>query len=188
MTREDWLFQFTQAARPIFASAGFPLPEIIRASIGFCSTGRKSKRIGECWQSEASADGAFEIFIVPQLQSDSSRIADILTHELCHAATPGAKHGKVFKQCATALGLEGKMTATTAGASWHAWADAVLATLGPLPGADLADGTPPRKVQTTRMLKAQCGDCSLTFRLSRAWAERATRCPDAQCGGIVKLT
>ena len=89
-------------------------------TIGFTSAGQRGKRIGECWSDLASADGAFEIFIVPGID-DAARIAGILTHELVHAAVGlKAGHGAVFAKAARALGLEGKMTATTEGPEWDA--------------------------------------------------------------------
>jgi len=118
-TREEWLQAFVAAARPQFEAATYALPGEIRVSIGFTSGGRRGKSIGECWSREASADRHFEIFLRPTLDSDS-RIADVLTHELCHAAVGlENKHNATFKRCMKAVGLEGKATATTAGNAWH---------------------------------------------------------------------
>lgn len=184
-TREAWLQAFIAKARPIFAKAGSPLPASIRVAIGFASTGRKGKRIGECWYADSSADKHCEIFIVPSL-SDASRIADILTHELVHAALPvGAKHGPLFKALATSLGLTGKMTSTVAGEEWHRWADPIVNKLGPLPHGALMSGTSsgPKK-QNTRMLKVTCTGCGFVFRTTAKWLDGAAdlQCPDASCG------
>ena len=186
MNREQWLNAFTDKARPVFAEKKSKLPATIRCSIGWPSKGNRSKTIGECWTFAASEDGAVEIFIRPSLQSDSSRVADILTHELCHAALGiEAGHGKKFKRLASDLGLVGKMTATAAGDGWHAWADPILAALGPLPGAnlngDLAGG---KKKQTTRMIKLTCGECAWTCRTSRSMIEDSMTCPTG-CGGAL---
>lgn len=187
-SREDWLNAFTQAARPVFAAVGFPFPDKVRVSIGFPSTGRKSKRIGECWHDSASEDAHFEIFMHPGLQSDSSRIADILTHELCHTATPGDGHGKQFKACATGMGLVGKMRSTTAGPKWFEWAAPILDDLGELPGANLtgASLTGPKK-QKTNLLKQTCTDCGLTMRITAKWLNECgeLRCPDKLCDGVM---
>jgi hypothetical protein len=187
MTREDWLNRFVDHARPVFVEIGHALPANIRVAIGFCSTGRKSKRIGECWSSEASADQHFEIFIHPGLQSDTSRIADILTHELCHTAAPGDGHGKLFGRVARGVGLDGKLTATVAGANWHAWADPILAHLGPLPGADLQGAAMGRKKQATRLIKAECNECGLIFRITAKYAGLNLQCPDHDCQGQLTL-
>lgn len=189
-TREEWLNAFVQEARPQFEEAGAPIPTNVRVSIGFTSKGARSKRIGECWSDNCSADGTFEIFIVPGTESES-RIADILTHELIHAAVGlEAGHKAPFKRVAVALGLEGKMTATTAGDLWHAWADPVLMKLGKMPHAALTGGgvsTAPKK-QTTRMLKCECDCCGFTFRASNQWASvESLRCPDPACDGQVMV-
>ena len=182
VTREAWLGAFALRASPLFTAAGAPLPRNVRISIGFPSTGNKGKRIGECWGTAASADGHFEIFLTPTLASDE-RIADVLTHELVHAAAGlEAGHGKAFKRIAVALGLTGKMTATVAGAVWHAWARPIIADLGPMPGAPMASANG-RKKQTTRMIKVTCASCGCVFRLAAKWAIGPMNCPVADCGG-----
>lgn len=189
-TREAWLTEFARLARPQFKAAGRPLPKEIRCSVGFPSTGKRSLTIGECWYHENSADGHAEIFIRPSLQSNSSRVADILTHELCHAALgSGFGHGKEFKHLATSLGLTGKMTATTAGPGWHAWADPILKQLGKLPGANLGKGEElvgGKKKQTTRMLKLVCTSCDWTCRTTAAHIFDNMDCPaHERCGGHI---
>lgn len=188
LTREEWMQTFTDAARPRFEELGSPLPETIRISIGFPSTGKRSNAIGQCWYSEASDDGVCEIFIRPSLQDDSRRIAGVLVHELVHAA--GHKgHGPDFKKVATGLGLGGKMTATTETDAFYAWADPVLEQLGPFPGAKLNEGMliGGKAKQTTRMLKVECGDCGWTFRATQTRVNEMTdhtclACGDGQLG------
>lgn len=187
-TREEWLQRFTEAARPHFKKAGHKLPKRVRCSIGFPSKGKRSNVIGECWQTSATADKVHEIFIRPSLQSDTSRIADVLTHELCHAALPPQTgHGKPFKLLATSLGLTGKMTATVAGEGWHAWADPIIKELGKLPGARLGDEEliGGRKKQTTRMLKLVCSECDWTCRTSKAHIHDDMLCPIVGCDGML---
>ena len=183
-TREEWLQRFTEAARPMFKKAGHPLPKKVRTSVGFPSRGIRAKAIGECWFASAAGDNVSEIFIRPSLQDDTSRIADILTHELCHAALPeGEGHGKLFKHLATSLGLTGKMTATTAGPAWHEWADPIVKQLGRFPGAKL-DGvlSGGKKKQTTRMLKLVCTECDWTCRTTQVHIHAEMSCP-TDCGG-----
>jgi len=108
-TREAWLSAATVALRSRFATAGYPLPGKIRFAIGFPSTGRRGKRIGEHWHSTASADGTHEIYIRPD-QANPAEVLGILAHELVHSAVPlGSGHGKVFKAAALAVGLSGPM-------------------------------------------------------------------------------
>lgn len=167
-TREQWLNAFVALATPHFAAQGLAMPDKIRVSIGWPSSGIRSKTIGECWIREASGDGHAEIFVTPALK-DVERIAGVLTHELVHAVVGHeAKHGPVFKKAATSLGLEGKMTATTEGAAWEAWARPVLAELGPYPGntltGSIAGG---KKKQKARMLKLQCDTCEIVVRTTK---------------------
>lgn len=188
-TREDWLNAFTREARPIFRKAGFPIPKKVRAVVGFTSHGSKGKRIGECWDSKCSGDDTFEIFITPAI-GDPSRIADIHTHELIHAAVGlECGHKGDFVKCMKALGLIGKPTATVAGPDWDAWAKPIIKKLGKLPHAALQSGGSGQKKQNTRMLKCECQDCGFTFRTTAKWIEAAPilRCPDHLCGGDVEV-
>lgn len=189
-TREAWLNGFVNAARPQFEAVGFALPEKVRVSVGFTSTGAKSNRIGECWHDGASADGHFEIFLKPSIENDA-RMADILTHELVHAAV-GLEdgHGKLFKACARALGLTGKMTATVADEQWYVWALPILSDLGPMPYAKLEGGRSTAKPkQKTNLLRVECPTCGF---LARVTAKHVTphshlNCPVPDCVDILNV-
>lgn len=194
-SREDWLNRFVQHARPVFAAKGFPIPAKVRVSIGFTSNGAKGRAIGECWSDAASADGSFEIFIVPG-QDDGAEVAAILTHELAHAAVGlAAGHGPKFGKAARALGLVGKLTATTAGPEWDVWARPILKRMGDLPHAKLRGMSSGPKKQTTRMLKATCNACGFTVRGTKQWLcetdadgtlqQRALVCPTIVCQGVL---
>lgn len=186
MSRENWLLNFVYLSRSRFEAESAPLPENIRVSIGFPSTGVRSKTIGQCWYSGNSADGAVEIFIRPSLQDDAARIADVLTHELVHAALGAGKgHGKDFRKLATALGLEGKMTATVAGDAWRAWALPLIEGLGPFPGAALHDAgvIGGKRTQTTRYLKVTCTHCDFVARVTAKHLHSELNCPVPACGG-----
>jgi hypothetical protein len=185
-TREAWLLAATRALRTHYESAGYPLPERIRFSIGFPSTGRKGKRIGEHWHSSASADDNHEIYIRPD-QAKATDVLGILAHELVHSAVPiGSGHGKVFKAAALAVGLTGPMRSAMPGPVLAEKLAALADELGPLPhGALSIDGgksdDAPKK-QSTRMLKAECTaeGCGYTVRLARKWidAKGPPHCPE----------
>lgn len=183
-SREGWLKEATDLLRPHFQTAGHPLPEAVRFSIGFPSTGRKGKAIGEHWHSVASADEHHEIFIRAD-QSDPVRVLGILAHELTHAAVPlGSGHGPVFKKAALAVGLEGKMREALPGAVFNARLGEIAAELGPLPHGTLRldqQGDDSPKKQGTRLLKAECeaAGCGYTVRITRKWLEAvgAPCCP-----------
>jgi hypothetical protein len=178
-TREDWLNHLAELMSPWFDNLDCPLPRI-RIAIGFPSTGRRGRRIGECWDGRASEDGTFEILIRPD-QADPLEVAAILAHELVHAAVGlEAGHKAPFRSVALAIGLQGPMRSTTPGPGFIEAVRPMLEEVGPLPHARLGIGasTGPKK-QTTRMLKAECRDCGYTVRVARKWLEEvgAPHCP-----------
>lgn len=176
-TREEWLNFVMDQVRPDFKALSAPIPVKVRLSVGFTSAGYRGKRIGECWSPIASADKYAEIFIKPD-QDDAVRVAGILVHELVHAAVGHkAGHGAPFRKVAVALGLEGKMTATTEGPKFKAMIAPVLKKAGPLPHKRLNSMRNPTKKQTTRLLKVECTDCSYVVRMSaKAFAMGAPYC------------
>lgn len=169
-----------QLMRPLFEGAGAELPPF-RVTM---SLTRGKKVIGTCFDKTASADETFEILIRLD-QHEPLEVAAILAHELVHAAVGiDAGHGAAFRKVATAIGLEGKMTATRPGAAFIAAVDPVLEKVGPFPHAPLNWGarrSGPKK-QTTRQLKVQCGTCGYTCRVTSKWLDEvgAPICP---CSG-----
>lgn len=179
-TRELWTAALVEAARPVFAERGYPLPANIRATIAFTSQGWRGKRRGECWSPEASADGAVEI-MVHLCETDPVRILNILTHELCHAAQgrlagergkpkQAGGHGRIWKEVAAALDLKPAMKTNAKGKEveqwqyalgdanglWGAWAKPILEAAGAMPHAALAEFVKKEQdaaKQSTRMLK-----------------------------------
>src|SRR3970282_413591 len=123
----------------------------------------------------------FEVFISPTL-AEPVKVLDVLTHELVHA-TVGlkAKHGKLFKRCALAVGLEGKMRSTHAGDALVKLLTGHAKTLGHYPHDELEHMTTGERKQGTRLLKAECGACGYTGRVTRKWldAAGAPLCPSA---------
>lgn len=188
-TREDYLNAFIEAARPHFERVNAPLPANVRVAVGFTSRGIKGSRIGECWSSDASADGHFEIFIKPTL-TDVARVCDVLTHELIHAAVGLDKgHNAHFKRVATSLGLTGPSKATTASADWYAWALPIISSLGEMPyGALSEDGlSSARKKQTAALLKVECPVCGFLARVTKKHIAPHDHldCPVPTCDGVL---
>jgi hypothetical protein len=182
--RESWLRAAANELRPYFASCGYPLPDNIRLAIAFPSTGKKGKRLGECWHSGSSEDGAYEIFIRADI-SEPVEVLSVLVKELVHAAIPaaGVSHGKLFKPAAIKIGLQGKMRDAKPGVLLQTRLTQLAETLGPLPHARLHIAESPLvavapipaaialdrpKKQRTRWLKAECekDDCGYTVRVS----------------------
>ena len=184
MTREEWLLAMAQALRLPFKAAGYPLPAALRISCGWpshralASPSSKSRAIGQCWPTQASADGHNEIFISPCI-SDAAQVAAVLVHELAHAAV-GCQHGHKgpFRCCALRVGLTGKMTQTTATPQLAERLNALAAEIGPYPHATL-DRSQAKK-QGTRMLKLTCPQCGYTVRTTRQWIEKGM--PTCPCG------
>lgn len=180
-TREQWLIAVADACRPLFAKhkAEIPAADKLRFSCGFPRGSRKA--IGQAWSTRASATSHAEIFVSPEIE-DAVRVADILVHELVHVVV-GIEHGhkKPFGKLARALGLEGKLTATTAGAALRAELQAIVDMVGPYPGSRLSpmDGGGPKK-QSTRMLKCECPSCGYVVRTTAKWLKVGL--PICPCG------
>jgi hypothetical protein len=178
-TREAWLRAAASELRQHFKSCGYELAENIRYAIAFPSTGRKGKRVGECWHCSSSADSSYEIFIRADL-SDPEQVLAVQTKELVHTLLPtDAGHGKLFKTAATRIGLEGPMREAKPGPLLKDRLAVIAVGLGPLPHARLnleqlpmtTRGTvivdAPKK-QATRYRKAECmdKDCGFTVRVT----------------------
>ena len=183
MTREAWLNRLTDDLAPIFKEAGSEIPEKVRVTCGWPSQGAKAKknrRIGECWGPESSDDKCFEVFISPTLDN-AINVAETLVHELVHTAV-GIEfgHRAPFRRVATAVGLEGKMTATNAGETLKTALLEMTDTIGQYPHAKLTFKK--KKVQGTRMIKVQCPDpaCGYQVRTTRKWIDIGL--PTCFCG------
>lgn len=168
--REAWLHAVADQMRPLFGTHGAEIPDKIPLSCGFPSARALSangKRLGECWSHTESKDGHVEIMISPVL-ADPMRVAGVLAHELVHA-TGRHGHGRDFAMLAKAIGLEGKMTATTEGEFFRRTVEPIIDAVGPYPHAELTKTARPK--QTTRLLKLQCPTCAYTVRITRKWLD-----------------
>lgn len=188
-TREQWLQQLANKLRPGFAGAGAPLPEDLHISCGWpthkalVSASSKNRTVGQCFSPLCSAKGTTEVFVSPAV-SDQAEVAAILVHELCHAALiaehPDAGHGPQFKALATAMGLCGKMTETTASPDLAQRLHALTVKMIPYPHSVL-DHTVNAKKQGTRMLKLVCAECGYSVRTTQQWID--TGLPSCPCNG-----
>ncbi|MEN6367723.1 MAG: transcription elongation protein SprT [Thermoguttaceae bacterium] len=188
MNREAWLTECMEKLRPNFQGMGFELPQKIRVSCSWPSKSglaAKKKRIGEAWSSKNSGDNSFEVFISPVLK-DPIDVAAVLVHELCHCAVglEDGHRGK-FPKCAKALGLEGKMTATTPSADLRVELERITAEIGDYPHAELKHSNAPPK-QGTRMLKVVCVECECIVRMTQKWLDEVGP-PTCACGGQMML-
>lgn len=180
-TREAWLTAAVRDLAPLFDAVGESLPPV-RVSVGWPGgRGRKNAVIGQCWSPDAATDGVAQVFISPTL-NDPAVILSTLVHELVHAVDRNTSgHRGRFAKIARAVGLTGKMTATTAGEALAARLTAVAAGLGTFPHAALrsgADGA--HKPQGTRMLKVECPNCGYIVRTTAKWLDQGV--PTCPCG------
>ena len=183
MTREEWLQEGIKELKPIFEEKGYELPET-KVSIGF--TGGSKKAIGTCWRAEASSNNIAQIFIHPSID-DSTRVLDILAHELIHAIFPDAGHKGMFRTCAIDIGLTGKMTATIASPELKAKLETIVSIIGDIPHGKLkSNSIGAKKKQTTRMIKLTCNTCDYIVRTSRTNAEKGL--PTCFCGGEFEIS
>lgn len=184
MTREEYLTRAIDAMRPWFVAVGVTVPEKVRVAIGFPSKralSAKRRRVGECWSASASGDGASEVFVSPVVGAGVDALG-ILVHELTHAAVgTDCGHKGAFRKTAVALGLTGKMTSTEPSPALTERLNALAATIGAYPHAALNPSGGPIKKQTTRMVKAECGDCGYVIRTSQKWIDVGL--PTCACGG-----
>lgn len=183
-TREEWL---TALAERVAPTLGIAVPKI-RLSVGFPGgrrAGRGGKRIGECWDAAASADGSSAIFVSPII-ADAATAAAVLVHEMVHAAV-GVSHGHrgPFRRMALAVGLTGKMTATTATPELADKLAEIVDEIGPYPHAALNADLSGRKKQSTRMLKITCEACGCVARMTRTWLDNAGA-PTCGCGAVMR--
>lgn len=179
VTREQWLNLALDATRTLFAEKGVTVPTDARVSVGFPGGGSARKRIGECWTRKMSSKGINEIFISPVLK-DQFAMLEVLVHEAIHAADDCASgHKKFFRATAKAVGLEGKMTSTHAGAELREW---ILATIAALPALDHGSLDLGKRVkQKTLMRKVECPDCGYIVRTTDKWLMLGL--PTCCCGG-----
>lgn len=186
--REEWLDKAKELATDLFIQAGYTVPQNIRVTCGWPSRGglaTKKRTIGQCWPSGNSKDGHFEIFLSPYL-SEGSRVIGVLIHEIVHAVVGlDVGHKKPFKDCAIAVGLTGKMTATTETEELQAWSrEAIDRVLGPYPHATL-DGANKGKTQSTRLLKMSCSECGCIVRTTQKWIDEHGESWPCPCGAAL---
>lgn len=192
-TREEWLnaaatrieAEFSHVFGEHFGKKGVQRLQRLHVSAGFPSErGANGKVIGQCWNSKVSRDKHHHIFISPLLETPVQVIAT-LAHEMVHAADDGESgHKGAFTKAVRGMGLEGKPTATVAGAEFTAFAKRVVAEIGKYPHVALRP-TLKSKVQKTYMLKVQCTTCDCVIRMTQQWID-TSGLPTCGCGGTME--
>ena len=176
--RDEWFqdaLDGSDGLREAFKQAGYPIDaDVLRISTGFpskgASRGMNGQNIGQCWDRLQISDSITQIYVSPVLV-DPVRVLGTLVHELEHVVVGCREgHGSKFRKSAIALGLTGKMTCTEETPELVERLNALSNRVGPYPHAAL-DPTIGKK-QSTRMIKAACGPCAYTVRLSRKQIEQ----------------
>jgi hypothetical protein len=186
-TREQWLGCALAIIRQyLHEKADVIVPDTTKVSCGLAGGRIGAKRIGECWNTVASAEGFTEIFISPVLSDVTGRagVLATLVHEAIHAAV-GVEvgHRKPFRDAALAAGLRGKMTATEADDLLMDMIAVWSSDLGKYPHAAMS--TKGRKKQSTRLVKVQCdnADCGYVLRTTKKWLDKCGT-PICTCNGL----
>ena len=144
-----------------------------------------SRWTGACYPGAASDDGNPHIFIHPVL-SDSTRVAGVVVHQLCHVALGNRSHGPPFRRLATAMGLVGKMTKTIEGPLFLAIMPATIDRIGPYPHSALRQlRRLDRKLARTRLVRVHCAACGYLVRTTQRWLMVAVPiCPNPDCPSL----
>ena len=156
--RESWLDDAASTLTGPDMGLFPPLPPF-RVTCGFPSrlalaVGAK-RRIGECWAGINAADGVAQVHVSPVL-ADPPDVLATLVHELLHVECgTKAGHKGPFVKAMRRVGLEGKPTATVAGAALQERLYALAAKLGPYPHAALLPSAD-RKRQKGRLRLWEC--------------------------------
>ena len=169
MNRETYLNQITDKAVNLFKQHNWNLDEFrdkVKVSCGFpkgVRGSRNGKVIGVHYSTSVSENGYHEIFINPEI-SESINVIDTLLHELCHAIQREKygnyvrAHGREFGKIARSIGLEGKLSATTAGDNLKYIIQSWIKEIGEYPHAKMNMDYSTIKKQSTRLLKAICAN------------------------------
>lgn len=122
MLREQWLTCVARKLETVFRENGYRVPNYLIT----CGDQRLSQ-----------ARLAHELVISRHI-TDPLRAADILAHEMVHAAV-GLPHGhnSAFEECARAIGLEGEPHSTVAGEAFQKRVRPWLNQLGTFPNTTL---------------------------------------------------
>lgn len=187
--REVWFDRLMPDIRQHFADVKFEVPENIRFSCGWPhknGCGAKKRTIGQCWDTTASTDGFFQIFISPTL-GDPVKAVGVQIHEIAHAVV-GLKHGhrKPFADCAKAVGLTPKWTATGESDELKAKIGVWIERIGPYPHGALRASAIDKDKEKGRMLLLECG-CGLKIRSTQKWVDQYGQSWPCPCGSVLLL-
>lgn len=165
-TREAWMMAATEIFRPRFLEHGFPLPDVVRPSMGFPSKMRGGKVVGQC---HFTADDLNPQVFVSPTQGDELDILATLLHELIHSALgPGVGHAGDFVRLAKLWGFSAPWTSTPMekGGELDLYLQSVAKVLGPIPHSKITLVQKIKRIQGTRLRLWECS-CGIKVRVAR---------------------
>ena len=153
---------WAQAAYKLIRQEIIPeAPEEVIVTYGFPKGKRGTKHLGQCWNHPVENQQAV-IFIHPCQWTAPLEVLDTLTHEACHAATPGAGHRGAFKRLALSIGMRGPMRSASAGPELMQRLNGLAKELPEFPAAGF---DPPTKKQESRLRLWVCR-CPIKVRVA----------------------
>lgn len=167
--REAWLMEGVRMLTPLFEKLNKKIPNNLRASCGFPSKSPfgKHSRIGECWNPLASSSKTNEIFISPIIY-EPIEVLGVLVHEVVHSVVGTEhQHKGMFKVVARAIGLDGKLTATTVGERLKPELEKIHKALGDYPHSKLDKTALDKEKKPSSSVKIICSECEYKVMVSK---------------------
>lgn len=190
----QWLEQATQELQKrVFAPAKLQVPKKLRINVGsMTGRGDRNHTLGCCYRSDvAHGVNMITLNISTTDAKNSSRVLDVLAHELIHAIDDN-KHGHKaeFKKMATAIGLTGQMTATIATPELKKTLDCIVKKIGKFPTQAVSLAGLPKDV--CRMINLVCEgtdkqSCDHSLRLNKQRLYEIVNNSCLCCGGEYKV-
>lgn len=193
-TREEWFIRVVAEIEGTYEAENYKVPKL-RIGCGWMSGGKRSKAMGECWESTASAEGMYNIFINPRLNTGLGvgewvkeheeqhhegdlTVIQIVIHEVHHAVLwhnkceihEKAPHGKTFQKLCALFNMEmlNKRGATKFTEQGLELGRKISEKVGPYPMAPIMLKTTAKPTQTTRQVKVMDpDDASYFVRMTR---------------------
>lgn len=149
-TREAWLKAAVELLSPKVLQHG-DLPKQLQILVSW-PKGFGKNVIGQHFPEAWTQNISNYITISPTLLDVDIVLATLL-HELIHALNVDKAHGPLFKKVALAVGLEGKMRATVAGAALKKELAVMAKQLGAYPHVRMVDLKKPKGTATKNMVR-----------------------------------
>ena len=148
--------------------------------MGDASTGMASgNALAHCHYAHATGNNYHEIRMNVTLggrrtKDESSRVADVLLHEMVHTMAIRCGHTGSFALIARSVGLHGKLTSTVASEELrNAIWEQVVTRLGKYPHKAVKLIPRGQRKKGSRLIKCICPKCEFNLRTTRKWLDKA---------------